>query len=362
MTAAPTRRVWLDWVRGLAVIIMVLSHVVDAWTRDADRTRTAFYWSTFVGGIAAPAFLFLAGLGTSLSGTAKLRAGLSRASATRALLRRGWIIFGLAFLFRLQSFVLGLGAPVGLLKVDILNVMGLSLVVGAALWGAAATTAGRVALASAAAGAVAMAAPLVRSAPGLDTLPSVLQWYLRPDGNHSNFTLFPWAAFAFAGMAVGAALGAIRDPRDERRLLLTLAVLAGAGTAAAYWASLQPTIYPPGASAFWGASPTFFAIRLGFTVALLPLMWALRRRMPAWLGAALATLGAASLFAYWVHVELVYGGIAILIKRRLPLELSLVATVAASYGLVRLIPRARVWVTELDRRPVVLKRLAAKLL
>mgnify|MGYP007029158700 CR=1 FL=1 len=37
------------------------------------------------------------------------------------------------------------------------------------------------------------------------------------------------------------------------------------------------------------------------------------------LGATLTTLGAASLFVYWVHVELVYGGVAIPIKHRLPL-------------------------------------------
>ena len=39
--------------------------------------------------------------------------------------RRGWQIFGLAFLFRLQSYVLsGFQNAVSLLKVDILNIMG----------------------------------------------------------------------------------------------------------------------------------------------------------------------------------------------------------------------------------------------
>lgn len=55
---------------------MVLAHVVDAWTREADRNRDTYYWATFVGGLAAPAFLFLAGLGTALSGASKRRAGL----------------------------------------------------------------------------------------------------------------------------------------------------------------------------------------------------------------------------------------------------------------------------------------------
>jgi len=35
--SAPDRKVYLDWLRGVAVIAMVMSHVNDAWTREADR-------------------------------------------------------------------------------------------------------------------------------------------------------------------------------------------------------------------------------------------------------------------------------------------------------------------------------------
>ena len=162
--AGSPRRIWLDWARGVAVVLMVLAHVVDAWTRDADRARTTYYWATFIGGLAAPAFLFLAGLGTALAGASKLRAGATRREATLALARRGLIVFGLAFVFRAQSLALGWGAPIGFLKVDILNVMGPALVVAAAVWGVAASTAGRVVAASAATVALAMAAPLIRTA------------------------------------------------------------------------------------------------------------------------------------------------------------------------------------------------------
>ncbi len=353
---------WLDWARGIAVAIMVLSHVVDAWTRDADRDRTAFYWTTFVGGLAAPAFLFLAGLGSALSGASKQSRGMTRHDVRRALVRRGLTIFGLAFVFRLQSFVLGLGAPVGLLKVDILNVMGPSLVLAALLWGAARSATGRILLAAAVTLGLVMVAPLVRSAGWIDVLPPPLQWYLRPTPGHTNFTLLPWAAFVSAGLATGVALTASRDARAERRLHLILFLLAAAAVAGGYWASLQPTIYPPGMSTFWGPSPTFFALRLGLVLALLPICRALQSAMPERLGDGLATLGAASLFVYWVHVELVYGGVAILIKRRVPLELTLVATLLACYGLARLVPWARQWVATPDRSPVLMRRLVAKLL
>jgi NADH:ubiquinone oxidoreductase subunit H len=60
-----------------------------------------------------------------------------------------------------------------------------------------------------------------------------------------------------------------RHDGEERRLQRALAALALAGVAAAYWASLQPSIYPPGRSTFWGASPAFFGLRLGLVVLLL---------------------------------------------------------------------------------------------
>jgi uncharacterized membrane protein len=345
----------------VAVLLMVLAHVVDAWTREADRDRTAFYWTSFAGGLASPAFLFLAGLGTALSGASKLRAGRSRRETTMALARRGAVIFGLAFVFRAQALALGWGAPIGFLKVDILNVMGPALIVSAALWGLAAGTAGRVLVAVAATVALAMAAPLIRTAAWIDALPPPLQWYWRPTPPHTNFTLVPWAAFVFAGVAAGAALAAARTLRDERRLQAILAALALAVGVIAWWASFQPSIYPPGRSAFWGASPTFFFLRLACVTALLPLAWSLRHQLPDVVGAPLATIGAASLFVYWVHVELVYGGIAIPLKRRLPFELVLVGAMALSAGLAWLVPRARQWVAALDRPPVPVKRLVARL-
>ena len=63
-----------------------------------------------------------------------------------------------------------------------------------------------------------------------------------------------------------------------------------------------------------------------------------------------------------MHVELVYGGIAIPIKRRVPLELSVLAAVAIAYGLARLVPVARAWVADVERPPIRVRRLVARLL
>ena len=135
---ARPRRGYLDWMRGLAVLIMIEAHVIDSWTRAADRQSTAFGWSMILGGFGAPLFLFLAGVSVALSASSKFRRLGDPSRRVARGRRRGLEIFLLAFVFRVQAWVLGWGAPATLLKVDILNIMGPSIMAAAALWGLAA--------------------------------------------------------------------------------------------------------------------------------------------------------------------------------------------------------------------------------
>src|SRR5690348_7258952 len=104
-----TRRGYLDWLRGLAVLIMVEAHTVDSWTRVAAHGTHAFAWALIVGGFGAPLFLFLAGVAVPLSVGSKRRRFGSAPPAVAAVVSRGLEIFILAFLFRLQSFLLSPG-------------------------------------------------------------------------------------------------------------------------------------------------------------------------------------------------------------------------------------------------------------
>jgi hypothetical protein len=73
MTTSAVRYAYLDWVRGLAVLIMIEAHVVDSWTRAADRSRPMFGYAMILGGFGAPLFLFLAGVAVVLSAESKFR-------------------------------------------------------------------------------------------------------------------------------------------------------------------------------------------------------------------------------------------------------------------------------------------------
>ena len=57
-----SRRGYLDWLRGVAVLIMVEAHLLDAWVRALDRSERPYRWAIAVGGFSAPLFLFLAGV------------------------------------------------------------------------------------------------------------------------------------------------------------------------------------------------------------------------------------------------------------------------------------------------------------
>ena len=335
------RKRYLDWVRGVAVIVMVLAHVSDAWTIDADRERTLYRVVIFIAGLAAPLFLYLAGLTLSMASVARAVA-LGHAAAAATARRRGWQVFALAFLFRLQSQLLGWGALVNFLKVDILNIMGLSLVGAGCLWSISASRAVRIAAFAIATIAITMVTPLVREWPWLAPLPDAIEAYLRPIAGRTTFTIFPWSGFLFAGVIAGELVAAARTQSEEFRLQAGLLAAGAAGIALGYWASFQPSIYP--VANFWTSSPTFFFIKLGIATALLPIGRAIdlfHQLVLEWQGwepgTVITTLGRASLFVYWIHVEMVYGVTGRPLRRVLPLEASLTATAILClilYGIV----------------------------
>lgn len=349
-----SRRPYIDWARGLAVVIMIQAHVLDAWTAAGGKSTFQFQLLRVLGGLAAPLFLWLAGMALVLAAERHaLRTG-DRALAWKRAVQRGLEIIVLAFAFRLQSYLFSLGAsPLSIFRVDILNVMGLALAGAGLLWGLVSDRRQQVAAFAIAATGIAMVTPLVRTATWVSALPVFFQWYLRPFGEHTTFTAFPWTGFVFAGGAVGAVLAAVpekREPSVHGVLTVVGAGLIGLGL---YTAS-RPSIYAE--SSFWTSSPTFYAVRVGLMMTALAAMYGLsaagglETRPVRWI----STLGRASLFVYWVHVELVYGWATAFLRGRLPLEGALigwVGLVAAMYGLVLLRDRlVATWRTQDPRR------------
>src|SRR5580704_8964721 len=136
-TLPPHRLAYIDWMRGLACVLMFQTHCYDSWLNAGARKTPFFMWSQLGGTLPAPLFLFLAGISFALV-TDKLRQKETPPNTiARTTIRRGAEILGLGLLFRLQEYVISWGwAPWSdLLRVDILNTIGLSMMLmGVACW------------------------------------------------------------------------------------------------------------------------------------------------------------------------------------------------------------------------------------
>src|SRR5258707_9950144 len=141
--AKPRRLAYIDWMRGLACVLMFQAHCYSAWL-NADARKSEFYrWSQAAATLPAPLFIFLAGISSAMV-TQRLREkGIARNAIARTTILRGAEIFALGLLFRGQEYLLGYPKSpwTDLLRVDVLNILGLSMVLlGVLCWLTAAAT------------------------------------------------------------------------------------------------------------------------------------------------------------------------------------------------------------------------------
>ena len=337
---ATQRLAFLDWTRGLACVVMFQTHGYDSWLSESARHTTFFRFSQLAGTLPAPLFLFASGISLALVIGRALQKGVTPAEASRKAMLRGAEILAFGMLFRVQEFVLGQPyAPwTDLLRVDILNIIGVSIILmGAMCWLAATHIAGPREITDAKAGrigvprsryvtlAIGAAAIIALVTPPLWTThqPRWLPWYLESyiNGVHNLgtpqpwlFPAFPWVAFAFSGLAFGFL---IFSPWAREHESTAFGVTGLAGPLFIFvglWLDAMPrqlyAVYD-----FWHTSPTFFLIRTGEVLGIVFVAFAWCRWGAALKGfAPVIELGRTSLFIYWLHIEFVYGRLSILAK------------------------------------------------
>ncbi len=310
---------------------MFQAHCYNSWL-NADARQTEFYrWSQAVATLPAPLFIFLAGLSSAMI-TQRLREkGAARNAIARTTILRGAEIFGLGLLFRGQEYLLGLPKSpwTDLLRVDVLNILGLSIMlVGALCWLTAAATpdiSGKKGIGWGlfAAAVIAVATPWLWTTHQPSWLPWPLESYI--NGVHTFaqpqpwlFPIFPWVAFAFVGSAVGFLLF---SDFARKREVAVIAALGVAGVAASLLSMVFDAaplrLYSAAIYDYWHTSPNFFLVRAGILLALILVVYAWCRWGWAQRGfSPIIQLGNTSLLVYWVHIEFVYGRFSILPKGR----------------------------------------------
>jgi uncharacterized membrane protein len=376
-THAHKRLEFLDAHRGLAVLLMLWMHTADGWLLPGLKSGGTWNFIRGLGGLAAPSFLLLAGLSLGLGWGTRAGSGNPRSEIARglslvvlgyALRLQMWMLDAggyerseawagalplacgylaayrglLAFEQRKSARARGLGMVAlaliatgfaivakwvpdrltPLLRVDVLQAIGGSLVIVSWLGEPLRRRPG---LGVVLAVAVGLATQWLRGwVPG--PLPVPLAGYLAqwdvPRGTPvpSLFPLFPWMAYALLGAGLGIRLGRLgpQGAADATRLWLRWTIV-GAAVAVICCEPL------PIARALLAAQPWLLQlIRVGYRAGCVMVLGALavalsRPAMP--LRNGLFTLGRASLFVYWVHLEFAFGTVAKPIIHKLPFEL-----------------------------------------
>lgn len=325
MTPAEKRLAYIDWMRGLACILMFQTHCYDSWLSPEARKSPILIWSQLLGTFPAPLFIFLAGISFALV-TERLREkGTDRRAIAKQTILRGTEIFAFGLLFRIQEYALAFGyAPwTDLFRVDVLNILGLSMMLMGVLCfftsgGSVSSARNRTIVAAyTAATVVALLTP-----PLWTTLrPKFLPWPLESYVNGVHifnqpqpwlFPLFPWSAFAFTGLAIGFFL--YTDFAKDREGLAFF-LIGISGLAACLFSQLfdKSPIQLYAVYDYWHSSPNFFLMRCGLLLVILLGSYAWCRWGLGQKGfSPIIQLGKTSLLVYWIHIEFVYGGLSIL--------------------------------------------------
>lgn len=309
-----SRLAFIDVARGLAVVLMLQTHAYDAWLRPELRQTEFFRWSQLVGGLPGAFFLFLMGVSVALSSEASRDRGAAGAVLIRRTLSRAALLLLVAFLFRLALFAASDRPDVNaIFRVDILNCLAVSLALLGPL-DLVEVRGSRVFTAVGVAAWFAIATSFVWDGGLVTGLPERLAGYLTGRVPNTAFPIFPWAAYAFAGHAMGSLIAAARRGDLSR----TMTRLLAAGLAMIPLSLMLDRLETIGPKYdYWWTSPNFVLIKVGVLTILVWLCFRFEQLVPRVgdglrrglkpVSAAMIQMGRTSLFIYCVHVDLVYG-------------------------------------------------------
>jgi uncharacterized membrane protein len=305
---------FLDFLRGFAVVVMVMGHSIDAVLSREMRTSQGFILYDFFRGFTAPIFLFVSGYAYIIATEKKW--GEMRAFGAPLMKRFGKIALlfaiGYALHFPFFSFTKIVTQATSadyaqLFQVDVLHCVAATLLVLQGLLFVTPTPRAFALSAVAVATGIVLLAPIVWN---IDFAP-IVSPALSPYFNQTQlsiFPLFPFAAFMLAGVVAGHFFLEAQRAGNERQFFRGVLVLALVLVALGIDFDLLPLqVYP--AHDYWKSSPNFFLVRFGI-VLFVTSCFSYVRSLPRAVERHLVMLGQASLLVYAVHMVIVYGSAA----------------------------------------------------
>lgn len=304
----PNRIVWADAARVLALLMMVQGHTIDALLSPALREGRLHDVWLYCRGLTAPTFMFLSGFSFMIASLKRWDSHLSFTSAVQKRLFRfvSLIVLGYAMHLPVRSLRdfphVDPNAWHAWLQIDVLQCIGLSLLMLQALVYLFKTPTRFAVAAGVASATVIMVTPILWATNLTAVLPEWLAAYFTGTTG-SLFPPFPWAAYVFAGAALGYAYS---------RMPLQSVALPAAFSGVALMSvgmlinKLPFSLYS--SIEYWRTSPNLFLIRLGlvFIVVGIVAWFTDRIRIPI---VPTQYVAQETLIVYFIHVCILYGSI-----------------------------------------------------
>lgn len=289
MTPASGRVRAFDWLRGIAVLVMIQTHSLALLLPEL-RKGDFFATLQWIDGLVAPSFIFAAGFAMALTQVRAAQGVGTRGRRIRRTLRRLAEVLAVATLVNWAWFPI-FREPRWLIRIDILHCIGFSLLIALPILATLAPHPR--ALRWSALGLAVLAFGL---APLTETFQAPLGHFLNVKTG-SVFPLLPWGGYVYLGAAVGAC-------RTRREMAIWLGGLALAGIAIWILTPQVAALYPP--HDFWVTDPANHARRWTQVCFISLALLAVERsfaNLPVWF---IEVFGTSSLAGYFFHEMLLF--------------------------------------------------------
>lgn len=301
----------LDFIRLVAMLLMIQGHTLDAFVNPANMDLDTFHWQTWVHlrGLTAPLFLMVSGAATVLGIRYE-----PDGRVARALLRRritmGFTVIAIGYLMVFPANRIAdlrwISTDVwrGFLQVNILQLNGVTLLLLTTLLALTRTVRRYAAWSLGLGFLILLLAPVVFSIDWFQWLPEGLAAYLS-FSHGSLFPLFPAGGYMFLGVGLGALL--LETPEAKRVRVFRLACLAASASLMLLSMAAEhiPAHLFPVHDAY-KAGHAYTLLRVGFALLIFGLLAWIAEARPR-LAEACAPMGRKSLYVYVGHLVLLYG-------------------------------------------------------
>lgn len=301
----------LDFVRLVAMVMMMQGHTLDALVSPEYLNVGAFPWNVwhFIRGLTAPTFLLISG---AVQVFATKRDAEGRISNKMLFKRLSWafLIIGIGYLLVFPAnriadlpFVTAEGWRT-FFQVNILQLSGVTLIATTLLMYFTRSSRNFALISIGLALGILVVAPFAYQVDWFAYLPEGIAAYLSYS-HGSLFAILPFSAYMFAGVGVGFLLSEIPQRERESRFPRIAFVLGALFLALGVAGTYSPlTLFP--AHNYYLASPHFAFIRVGcvlVAMSALTYIYGFTRSFAEYY----SRLGKKSLYIYVVHLVLLFG-------------------------------------------------------